>query len=246
MIADVSAEALRMVKHAFSGFRGEMTGITSRTHEDVEEILRERRRWLNIAENDVWSTQKKIRKLEEEDRRLQDLISKTWGDHNRCADEVKRLTTKIIDLDNRIASLYNSMDHIDMRSNDSEEQRQQSAVIERAKNEIAILKSKKLEMERRRDGKTKEKQRLYTEVQQLKAERAKGKQEKEKEESRLYKQRDKLDRLRAAYARMKINLEEYANVAKSFAAVSDQNARKNMNAIDKCIYSIDKYINMIL
>lgn len=246
MIAAVSQEALRMVKHALSMFSAEMSGIASNAERSANEMLISARMKLNKAAGEIEACEHKVQKLSDEIARLDHEIPWKEGKYKECLDKISQLSNEIDALRGQIGSVRSQISGMRNQAGDEQGQARIARAVSAMENQAAQLEQQCMNMEQQRSGEMARKPVLYAELQKLKNRKMVRINEENQERAKLSGLRNREERLKSAFRRMEEDMREYVSAAKNFEYASDSAARRNLNAVDRCIYSIEKYLNTLL
>lgn len=246
MTADVSFEALKIMKTALAKFQADMTGLSGRVSAEAQNVAGQCQGWLSQAEALVRESEAAIAELNKEIESLDEDISKAEKEVHALISRIDWLKKRVDTLEMEIHSL--ELQQGDLRARMAWAENQEDR--EYFSGKIGILEGKMSKTRFDLDNAKREladsedrKARLWKTIDNLKKRRAEKEDMRVKEKSRCERRKDKLSRLRDAMYQVEAELGAYLGAVKKFEGQSGDRARRNTGAIEKCIASIEAYLS---
>lgn len=250
MQASVSMEALQDVKKALNGFSSDISGITFRIERRVNETLCSGKKSVDQAEAAV---KESLIKEKEFSRQLERITAEL----SRVKDEYQQSLSKIDFLTGKINGIRNEISHIkgDLASARAEMQsalagnaqgdvNRYNAQVSALEMQISRLESECRALTVEKSAEDNRRRMLYTQRQNLFNGQRDCRENLDLEQSRLMRRESKRDRLTQAYWNMEKELQAYVIAARQLEYSSNTVTDRNISAVEKCMRSIEQYLNI--
>lgn len=249
MQASVSIEALQDVKKALNGFSADISGIAFRIEKRVNETLYSGQKSVNQAEAAVNESLMMERELSRQLETITAELSRVEDEYQQCLSKIDFLTGRIDGirkeigyLNGDVASARSGMQSA-QASNDQASVNRYSDQIRTLEMQISRMESECQALTAQKSAENNRRQMLYTQRQNLSNRQRACREKLDSERSRLICRESKRDRLKQAYWNMERELQAYVSAAKALEYSSNHVAERNISAVQKCIQSIEKYLN---
>lgn len=243
MQVSVSLEELKRMKKALLGFRSDITGMAARIERQAQEKLAIGKNCVSKAEYDVAEAEAAMRRAESELAQTRQKLEQVKDEYIKVYNEIEFKKGKLQGLEAEKGAAEGELNAL---LGQDDEDNKNAAAIAALQSKIAQMESECMNLRQETDGLEQRRQGLYTRRENL--EREVGQCQSRLEEARRVweQRRDKLARLKTAYQNMERELVSYVNAARNLEFSSSSTAERNAGAVQKCINSIERYLNLQL
>lgn len=245
MKASVSREVLKNVKNALSRFEMDVGGMTAKTEKYAGETLGRGSLSLAEAQKDVEYSRTNVNRLKDKVARYDYDITCAEGEFRKCLQQIDWLYKEISSNEAEVNRLREQLKGLRAKT-ESECDQNGQARISALDSQIAQLESRKVQLEQQRNTQESRKEELNARLKNLKKDKGICIEQLQKEERILDQRVKKEERLRSAYAVMERDLRDYVEAVHRLEQNSASTAQRNLNAVQKCIQSIEKYLSTSL
>ena len=242
MIAEVSLDALHKVQKALRRFSAEMSGLASKASKTSDEALSYAQIKIRSLEYELAKAKSDVRKLEGE---RDTIINNDIPFHTRRIDEERDRCGYLQGQEDRIKAQIASA-KAKLSSLSSSAGPEKARAIGQLDTQIASLNSKLTNIQSQKAEAHSQKLIHQGELSAVNQRLRDITEEIDKAKTRVRCLDQKLASLRQAFSRLKNELQVYMKEAKSFEYAANEQVKRKTNAVDKCIFSIEKYLTTII
>lgn len=244
-MADISIEALHIVKSALSVFQTDIEGLSIRSLSCANTITNNCTTQIKQTKLEISQVEQTISELERRIDSLENTIIRATDEyHNLIAripkiqNAIQSLNLQISYLNSQIASLYSQLCDTD----DDDICQQLGDQIAALEEQIQQCEYQCSEFEGELQDAEERKTDLQQQICSAKSEKAECEEQRDTQKNRYNKMRNKLERLRSAFSRVENDLNIYVAATKKFESNSLNSVQNNTNAVIKCLDSINQYL----
>ena len=241
MEVSVSEEALIMVKKALNRFKVDMSGSAAKICRMVDERLASADSSMIGIRKEVELAEKTVYKLEEKRIWLRDKVNDLEKERVFLEDEIAQLQYRIDQIKEQISALESQI-----ASCSGQDDEAAAARISQLQSEIASLRAEMEALESQLYAKRERLKGVYAEIEEFTAKMNICEAEWKEAQAQLNRLKRKENNMTEAYGQMKRDLEEYVMAAKRFENAAVDMVHGNRNALDQCIYYVERYLSQNL
>ena len=244
-MVDVSVSALQTVRRALSDFQSDISGLAQRAGRDAHEIIDSCEQAIDQTEVKIAQLEAIIDELTRQIEALEDTIAQATNAYNYLEAKIPQLEGQIRSLDSTISSLYGQISSLRgqlANTEDSDQKRQIQSMIDSLTCQVHQCEAQRNSLENELHSAERQKEELRLTINRAKAQKADCEHERAVQKNRCNKYKDKLERLKSAFGRVKAETNGYLSAARKFESSSTDRAQSNANATDRCIATIETYL----
>lgn len=244
-MADISTEALYVVRNSLSVFQTDIEGLSIRSLNCANTITNNCTTQIKQTKLEISQIEQTISELERKINSLENAIIRATDEyHNLIAripkiqNTIQSLNSQISYLNSQIASLYAQLcdtDDDDIRQQLEDQIAALEEQIQQCECQCSELKGELRNAEERKTD-------LQQQISSVKSEKAEYEDQCNTQKKRCNKMKNKLERLQSAFSHVESDLNIYVAATKKFESNSLNSMQNNTNAVRKCLDSINQYL----
>ena len=245
-MVDVTTEALQIVKNALSTFQSDINGLSMRAMNSADEITEHCKTQIKQTKVEIIQIEAQIGILKKQTAYLEEKIDQATNRYNALLVRIPQLENKICFITSRISELNSQIASRRLQLADTKDDNERQQIQEQINvlgYQVSQCQSERSQMETELHNSERYKMELQQAIDSAKSQKSQMESQLSVQKNRCNKTKDKLERLNMAFSRVEAELNTYVNAIKKFEGNASVKTQNNKSAVDKCIESIDQYMN---